>query len=273
MAEAEAQKLGVPPDRLAAFAEVYAALGRRGAQSWQSLLDKVRSSAEVEAAIAARSDELFADAPDERARAKWFERLVFCGRYSAKVGTPLDAALNAGAAQLRAAVASRATLGEVKMAIAPATFGDEHLQCRTNAYPYRPSCSASHGDSVVEARATHPAEVAGRLLGYVAMQGSYVDDIAVEPEVQGQKVASALLAGAATAVGGGSVSLDVRAANAPAIRLYESLGFQFGDLEHPGFLDWDGGYSGGGSAREIVGHAPPNADLSAMSGGGRRCSR
>ena len=49
--ERAASKYKVPADRLAAFAEVYAAQGERGAARWEDLLRKVRSTAEVEARI------------------------------------------------------------------------------------------------------------------------------------------------------------------------------------------------------------------------------
>jgi len=97
--------------------------------------------------------------------------------------------------------------------------------------------------------------------------GGYVDDIAVLPAFQGQGVASALLAGAAAvevARGSGELCLDVRAANLPALSLYRALGFRFGALEHPGFLDWDGGYSGSASAAVVAKKLPPTADISKL---------
>merc|ERR1712060_889691 len=102
--------------------------------------------------------------------------------------------------------------------------------------------------------------------GYVAMQGGgYVDDISVEPLFQGHGVATALLAGAAAVElkgrGSGSLCLDVRAANIPAIKLYQQLGFQMGALQHPGFLDWDGGYDGQADAATVKAKLPANADI------------
>jgi len=95
-----------------------------------------------------------------------------------------------------------------------------------------------------------------------------VDDIAVFPQFHGQGVASALLAGAAAIEEsdrpGSTLSLDVRAANSPAIALYKHLGFQFGELAHPSFLDWDGGFEGEAVARVVASKCPPNADLSAL---------
>ena len=78
-------------------------------------------------------------------------------------------------------------------------FGDEHLQCRSEAFPYRPSVSASHGSPVIEARSTGDVGIAGALLGYLALQeGGYVDDLAVLPAFHGQGIAAGLLAGAAS---------------------------------------------------------------------------
>ena len=145
-----ARRLGVPPERLAAFAEVYGHVGARGAAGWKGLLAKVRSAAEVEAAIDAadaRADDdgggLFDGCPrgDARARARWRARLVWCGRYSAKDATPLAAALATAADQLRAARARRAALlgadGAERFAlrVRRARFDDEHLACRARAYP------------------------------------------------------------------------------------------------------------------------------------------
>merc|ERR1712190_4796 len=106
-------------------------------------------------------------------------------------------------------------------------------------------------------------------MGYVAMQGGgYVDDIAVFPEFHGQRVATALLAGAAVVEcqsgGAGTLCLDVRAANVPAIQLYKALGFKFGSLQHPGFLDWDGGFDGQADAKMVLAKLPANADISKL---------
>lgn len=274
MASQLAERLQVPKAKLAAFAEVYEAQGERGARRWEEFLRKVRSSAEVESRLEERPELL---APFEGKDAHILERakqrLIFCGRYSAKVGTSLDEALESAASGLSAAAETAAKVGgtgRLRMTVAAGRFGDEHLACRTSSFPYRPSVSASHGSHVVEARTAEDTSAAGRgtLLGYAAMQGGgYVDDLAVEPAFHGQSVASALLAGCAAAElkrGCDSLSLDVRAANVPALELYRAIGFNFGALEHPGFLDWDGGYSGSADASVVLKRLPPSADISCL---------
>lgn len=273
MATRLAEELKVPQERFAAFAEVFEAQGDRGARRWDEFLGKVRSSVEVEQRITERP-ELLAELKeklDERSLEHARQRLIFCGRYSQKVKTPLDQALDFAVAGISAAVETRARLGgsKMRMIVAPGRFGDDHLTCRGNAFPYRPSVSASHGSSVIEARAEEDTDAAksGTLLGYVAMQGGgYIDDLGVEPKFQGQSVATALLAAAAAIEcqrgGSGSLSLDVRAANVPAIKCYEALGFKFGDLQHPGFLDWDGGYDGQVDASVVKAKLPASADIS-----------
>ena len=162
-AESEAARLGVPPERAADFAEVYDAVGRRGAGGWERLLAKVRSAGEVERAVDARAAELFAGCPpdDARARAKWRERLVFCGRYASFCApTPLDDALDTAAAQLRRARELRAELRAadgaplLRMALSRARFDDEHLACRARAYPYdypyRVTVEVRFGDALIE---------------------------------------------------------------------------------------------------------------------------
>mmetsp|Transcript_424 Transcript_424/g.784 ORF Transcript_424/g.784 Transcript_424/m.784 type:complete len:269 (+) Transcript_424:30-836(+) len=267
MAAAAATSLGVPTEKLAAFTEVYEAQGPRGARRWKEFLSKVRSAAEVEQRIAERPELLAGHPPETLARAK--ERLIFCGRYSAKVQTPLDSALDDAVAGISRARETLA-VGKLRMIVAFGTFGDEHLACRGQAFPYKPSVSACHGSKVIEARAVHETAVnqPHELLGYVAMQGGgYVDDIAVFPKFHGQRVATSLLAGAAAAEkarGGRQLCLDVRAANTPAISLYKALGFAFGPLEHPGFLDWDGGYQGEADAAAVLAKLPETADISSL---------
>ena len=97
-----------------------------------------------------------------------------------------------------------------------------------------------------------------------------VDDIAVFPKVHGQGVATALLAGAAAIEcqggkrRGAKLCLDVRAANIPAIKLYQRLGFQFGSNTFPGFLDWDGGFEGAANAQTVFEAKPQHCDLSQL---------
>ena len=258
--EALAASLSVPPDMMDGFAEVYACQGARGAKNYKALLQKVRSNSEVLKAIEAMASEL--PPLDDKAK----ERLVFCGRYAAKAGTPLDQSLRNAAADVAAAAATKAacTEGKIQFAVKAAKFGDEHLACRKAAFPYSPSVSASHGSPVLEARASTAvsgAVAAGELLGYVAMEGGgYVDDIGVFPKFHGQGVASGLLAACAK-TGGPTLSLDVRAANVPAIKLYTHLGFQFGELGFPGFLDWDGGLDGQADSKAVLARKPANCEI------------
>jgi len=267
-----AAELGVPADKMPAFMEVYEAQGDRGARRWEDFLKKVRSSAEVRQRIAERPELLSGFAgQDAKMMNHAMERLIFCGRYSAKVGTPLDTALDTAVKGLTASLETAAKLGseKMKMVLGYGTWGDEHAACRQEAFPYRPSVSAGPGTSVIEARAAENTAAArsGQLLGYVAMQSSYVDTIEVFSAFSGQGVASALLSGAATVEvsrGGRELSLDVRAANTPAIAMYKSLGFRFSSLQHPGFLDWDGGYEALADASVVKSKLPPNADISKM---------
>lgn len=77
------------------------------------------------------------------------------------------------------------------------------------------------------------AESGGRTVGYGGMRGAagefYVDNIAVDPEYRRKGTGRALmdyLIKAARAAGGEFLSLEVRPSNAPAVALYESLGFK-----------------------------------------------
>jgi hypothetical protein len=179
--QALAETLLVPPEKLPAFAEVFAAKGERGAQQWESLLLKVRSASEVEARIDELPELLAALAQDERMLLRARERLVFCGRYSSKAGTPLDEALRTAAAGLVAAAELSAKC-KVQMVVSAGIFGDEHERCRAEAFPYRPSVSASAGSRVLEARAADGDVVErGTLLGYVAMQGGGCEQHSFHP--------------------------------------------------------------------------------------------
>lgn len=263
MAEAAADKVGLTGVARDSFMEVYAALGPRGAKSYEQYLAKVRSKAEVVAKIT----ELGLPTSGNEC-----DRLVFCGRYAAKAGTPLEEALETAMAGISAAAELKAALGEsnqLSFALSAGRWGEEHKAARAAAFPYSPSVSATHGSDVIEARTTAAvmgtSVQPGQLLGYVAMQsGGYVDDIAVFPAFQGHGVASALIAGAASVERGSSMSLDVRAANVPAIKLYTRLGFRFGQLQHPSFLDWDGGFEGEADVSTVRRCLPSNADLSAL---------
>lgn len=77
------------------------------------------------------------------------------------------------------------------------------------------------------------AQLAGRVIGYGGMRGAggefYIDNIAVSPEYRrrgaGRAVVSRLIESARNS-GGRFISLEVRPSNAPAIALYEQLGFK-----------------------------------------------
>ena len=96
-----ARTLKVRPDDLEAFAEVYACQGERGARSYKELLKKVRSHAEVIAHIQARAQ------PQEPLGEHALDRLVFCGRYSAKARTSLDDAITSAEAGIAQALLTR----------------------------------------------------------------------------------------------------------------------------------------------------------------------
>lgn len=275
MATRLAAETNLPKDLIPALAEVCESQGlvnaKRLARS-PALLSKVRSVSEVKQRIQDRPELLHTlreNNASEWELEKACERMIFCGRYSAKVGTSLDEALETAAKEFAEAAEVTLTLGgrsQLAMTVAAAVFGDEHLACRRKAYPYVPACCASHGDPVIEARASvdSPLVSKGSLLGYIAMQGSYADDIAVFPRYHGQGVARALLAGADKQVvdsGGKTFTLDVRAANTPAISLYKALGFKFGGNTYPGFLDWDGGFSGAAPAGSTLSKLPPSVTL------------
>ena len=77
------------------------------------------------------------------------------------------------------------------------------------------------------------ALLGGRVAGYVGMQAvageGYIANLAVDPALRrrgiGERLLSDLL-GYARAQGFSFVTLEVRVSNAPAIRLYEKLGFR-----------------------------------------------
>mmetsp|Transcript_331 Transcript_331/g.707 ORF Transcript_331/g.707 Transcript_331/m.707 type:complete len:280 (-) Transcript_331:57-896(-) len=231
-------------------------------------LGKVCSTYEVSKRIGERQDLLsfLGEAPDESEVKHCHERLLFCGRYSGKTDKSLDEALEMAAAGLKAAHETAAAAGgrcRVEMTVRRGIFGAEHAQCRSLAFQYTPACSAGPGDSVWEARGKE-----GNLLGYLNLEGGgYIDDVSVHPAYQGQHVATALFAAADEEVCNGnlsdSLSLDVRAANSPALCFYEYLGFAFGPLRFPSFLDWDGGYSGQVPAGQIRTRKPPTATIEA----------
>ena len=81
-----ADSLGVPADRRAAFAEVHANLGKRGASNWEKHLSEARGVSDVDAWLAegAWSAGIAAELGgelSERDMRRLRDRLVFCGVY------------------------------------------------------------------------------------------------------------------------------------------------------------------------------------------------
>eukprot|EP00966_Prymnesium_polylepis_P202039 4680719-Prymnesium_polylepis.2 len=58
-----------------------------------------------------------------------------------------------------------------------------------------------------------------------------------------------------------SWAVHVLLARAPAVALYERLGFRFGPNSFPSFLDWDGGFEGSTDAAAVLAKLPPHAKL------------
>mmetsp|Transcript_32546 Transcript_32546/g.93721 ORF Transcript_32546/g.93721 Transcript_32546/m.93721 type:complete len:295 (+) Transcript_32546:27-911(+) len=111
-----ASECGLPGELLLALAEVYAAQGAGSARRLArhpSALAKVRSMAQVARRIEERPELLAALGQDASAQslARARERLPFCGRYSAKEGTALDAALDEAARGLQVAAETVAQVG------------------------------------------------------------------------------------------------------------------------------------------------------------------
>jgi len=262
-----AADFGVPPEKLPAFREVCEATGNRGASHWEELLGKVRSTFEVEQRISGRPELLSAvDGSDERTVGRAKEQLKYWGRYSAKVGTTLDEALDLAAEGIATGL-SIAAAGKLRLRISMAIADDEHLNCQGQAFPYRFNPMVAHGRQVIEAR---PAEdfgvvAAGTLLGYISLDSfGYIGEIAVIPQYQGRGVATALVVAAASAVtanGGQIMCVDIRSGNQPAINMFKALGFKLSSLEHPGFFDWDGGYYCEATAKDVAKHVPANAEI------------
>ncbi len=77
------------------------------------------------------------------------------------------------------------------------------------------------------------AELSGHAVGYGGMRHAagefYIDNIAVSPDHRRKGIARQIMSyliGCARQMGGSFISLEVRPSNAPAIALYESLGFK-----------------------------------------------
>eukprot|EP00239_Pterosperma_sp_CCMP1384_P008267 CAMPEP_0197845520 /NCGR_PEP_ID=MMETSP1438-20131217/2441_1 /TAXON_ID=1461541 /ORGANISM="Pterosperma sp., Strain CCMP1384" /LENGTH=120 /DNA_ID=CAMNT_0043456843 /DNA_START=66 /DNA_END=424 /DNA_ORIENTATION=- len=118
-------------------------------------------------------------------------RLRFCGVYGLQSGLTLEQALSKVTGELRDAAVSSSKNGAQGLVLEHGVYDKRHRALRDEAYPYIPSVSASSGARVIQAVAPE----SGALLGYVAMQGDYVDDVAVLPSMYGRSVGKALLAG------------------------------------------------------------------------------
>lgn len=227
-----AEILRVPPNRLPAFRELYEALaeansGRAPARSklqkYEEILSGARSQAEVLEFAQGHDAELGTLCAAAGVRRELVtQRLIFVAVYGERLG--LEDALRVVREELQARADALQT-HRPPFTVRHGRFDDRHEVIRRASYPYRPACSAQHGDETLDCLSAE-----GTLVGYLAVEeGNYLDDIAVVPSLHGVGVAKALVCVAAREAvdhGQRALSLDVRACNLPARGLYKSLGFK-----------------------------------------------
>lgn len=265
-AEEAAERFGVPGTERRAFAELFLAAQEAGRasdanlQRWREHLAQSRAEAtvrehmeehatEIGAAVqqllAARGSDVSPSAPPEagredRLRCSLEQRLVFSGVYG--VGLSLDESLQRvlGEVEQASALKLAADSSPLELRVESGVFDERHARIRRSAYPYRPACTAGEGDPVTNCVCSD-----GALAGYIAMHGSYADDLAVDPKFHGCGVAKTLVREMAAGLkqqGSSTMSLDVRALNLPAIEFYKRMGFKIQEKRYPAFYDWHGGF-------------------------------
>jgi GNAT superfamily N-acetyltransferase len=110
-----------------------------------------------------------------------------------------------------------------------------HIAARREAMPWLPAIHTDDETRAWVARVVLPhqtvwvAETDGEIIGYVAVDGSELNDLYVRPGWQGQGVGSALLE-RAKALGPGELSLWAFQRNTGARRFYERHGFTLVEL-------------------------------------------
>mmetsp|Transcript_14055 Transcript_14055/g.43523 ORF Transcript_14055/g.43523 Transcript_14055/m.43523 type:complete len:284 (-) Transcript_14055:45-896(-) len=273
MAARLAEACGVPADMHAAFEELFTALteaaggkapSEKDLAGWRKQLQQARAESTVRAFMAAHSAHIEAPlrsleeagANAEKLRRACEQRLVFMGVYGTELSLEETLArLLRELEQQCEQLPSKAGGPAQSFFLAQGSYDKRHAEIRAAAYPYTPACCASHGSDVVNCFCAETE----RLAGYIAMHGSYADDLSVHPSFHGRGVAKALACGVAKQMqkeGSEEMSLDVRACNLPAIQLYKSLGFQVARKKYPIFYDWHGGYSMVASTAEVSSHMP-----------------
>ena len=262
---------GVTAEEADAVAEFAAALKQRRGSLGQFDLDVAREAlATSPAEVTARN--FLATCPGkvrgvDADASQLGEPFVFAAVYGKDASTDKPLSLEAALDHVLLGFRERRPL-TAPPAFRVGTYGSKHAAIRARAFPYRPACMSGPGDFTVDC----VDGASGELLGYVAVDPSsgYMDDLAVLPSAQGNGIARSLVTSTAKVLaerGVPTISLHVRAANRPAIRLYAgSLGMEMGDNEFPPWYDWHGGYHLEASSAEIAAKArSPRARLQSPS--------
>uniref|UniRef100_A0A7S0A037 N-acetyltransferase domain-containing protein n=1 Tax=Pyrodinium bahamense TaxID=73915 RepID=A0A7S0A037_9DINO len=267
-----AAKLAVPDEDREAFTEFYYALGERLGKAppevrlrmWRAELAKNPAQVQVRAFmkrgdVVSKIEAMIGKHGDVTLRA--LESFRACLMFSCVYGRTRDGkplpfadALTKVLHDIEAQLSSRrANSAPQHLTCKPGTFSQNHAGIRAAAFPYAPACTTGLGDMTIDCF----VEAGDELLGYIAFNEAmgYVDDLSVWPAHQGRGVAKTLVRAAARYLDNAGVpelSLHVRAANYPAIRLYKSLGLEVGDNVYPPWYDWHGGYLFCGSSKQLA---------------------
>jgi len=279
-----AETLTIPAEHRTAFAELFGCLHEKLGQepaidnleAWNGsrYLGRSRAEATVRAMLEERGQELRslvaqvapAVGKDEDQLLRQAEqRFIFMGVYVA--GTPLEDLFRNLLHELQTLTVTAKGEPEA-LKLAPGVFDARHLAIRASAYPYRPACASNIGDEVLECLLMHKGQhETPRLIGFMAMHGSYADDVSVDPSFQGRGIAKALVSGVAARLqqrGEAQLTLDVRACNLPALGLYKALGFEVVERHFPGFYDWHGGYRLRAATEVVTKHLSASIDIASL---------